>query len=138
MGHRRALGKLKAIKMVTPSWSPLAAAAHGSSWEVVLWSKLGGTAVSGSFSLLGLHSAFSHDSVGTLVLVSWPSLLLLTALTGSLSLSVGSLDLLMKMVESGGLVDDGGDVLDAVDVTVGLGNLGTWIRVLALEGLVCG
>ena len=51
MGHRRALGKLKAIKMVTPSWSPLAAAAHGSS-------KLGGTAVSGSFSLLGLHSAF--------------------------------------------------------------------------------
>ena len=37
-----------------------------------------------------------------------------------------------------GFTVDKGDVPDAVGVSIGLGGLGTWILVLALEGLVSG
>ena len=54
VGHGRASGKVRAIMLVVPSLLPLEAAAQGSTWEVLLWFRLGGTAVSGSSLMLDL------------------------------------------------------------------------------------
>ena len=129
VGHRRASGKARVVKIVTPSLLSLAAAlwVHHGRW--CCGQGWAGWRCQSLPLLLGLSRESSHDSAGALVLVLRLSLLLLTALAGSPLLSVGSPDC---------LVDDEGDILDAVGISVDLGGLGTWIRALALECLVLG
>ena len=84
-----------------------AAASWGTSWEVVLWSRLGGLAVSGTSLLLGLSRESSHDSAGASVLV-----LRLSFATAD---GPGGVAVVERWVA--GFADDNSDVLLMTEVT---------------------